>query len=574
MDAHAKVAPAASSSSIKVASQTRSRLQRLRAHLFENDVSEETELQPHIQERLVKKSELWAFFLLGFGYLAMSNTATAIFQPLMVQQVARTASHLKLNPTIACPALDADIPLGDKCVVPLGFMKVEPTSYALLVNVVAVWCTTVVSLGTSAFADHGRVSKKLLMFFCSMLAIATSFMFIGPLIPELWWVSGFLMVIALIFSGVTLNFYDAHIPILARHHPTVVRAMVKFGEDSIECNEAKVRMATFLSGGASAAGFAGGVVLTVMAAIVLMSTSASSLIIGYCLIMSAVFVLIFLMAYGLLSHQRTSPALPEGANRLTFGYVRIYKTIRQVRRLKTMFYYLCAWFILGDGLTSASNIAILLAQSQLKATNDALIGAAVLQYVSAGVSMWFWIWLQNNKGVRPLQVIIANSCLFGMIPVYCLLGLIKSNPVGLKQTWEMYMLASLFGLFVGAIYSSNRVVFSQFIPLGHENELYALFEMANVSASWIGPLICAAIIEGAGIRHTWWFLVAQFFIPAVMMVFVDVEKGRLEAVEFYKVEHAEKELEKRQRQSGNKSEPTGMEIASTVDSEKKHGEDV
>ncbi len=194
MDDHAKVAPAASSNSVKVASKT-SRLQRLRAHLFENDISEEIELQPHIQERLVKKSELWAFFLLGFGYLAMSNTATAIFQPLMVQQVARAASHLKLNPTVPCPTLDADIPLGDKCVVPLGFLTVEPTSYALLVNVVAVWCTTVVSLGTSAFADHGRVSKKLLMLFCSMLAIATSFMFIGPLIPELWWVSGFLMVI-------------------------------------------------------------------------------------------------------------------------------------------------------------------------------------------------------------------------------------------------------------------------------------------------------------------------------------------------------------------------------------------
>ncbi|KAF9570977.1 Autophagy protein 22 [Mortierella alpina] len=322
--------------------------------------------------------------------------------------------------------------------------------------------------------------------------------------------------------------------------------MVKFGEDSIECNQARVRMATFLSGGASAAGFAGGVVLTVMAAIVLMSTDASSLMIGYCLIMSAVFLLVFLTAYGLLSYQRTSPALPEGANRLTFGYVRIYKTIRQVRRLKTMFYYLSAWFILGDGLTSASNIAILLAQSQLKATNDALIGAAVLQYVCAGVSMWFWIWLQNNKGVRPLQVIIANSCLFGMIPVYCLLGLIESNPVGLKQTWEMYMLASLFGLFVGAIYSSNRVVI--------------LRKPSIITADIYIPIVTL------GER-----------ISVVDRVSA-LEKGRLEAVEFYKNEQAEKELKKRQRQSerqsGCKSESTGTEIASIADSEKNHGEDV
>jgi UMF1 family MFS transporter len=106
--------------------------------------------------------------------------------------------------------------------------------------------------------------------------------------------------------------------------------------------------------------------------------------------------------------------------------------------------------------------------------------------VCAASSMWWWIWVKNKRGVRPMRVIIVNACLFGLIPVYCLLGLIPGNPVGLKHTWELYMLASLFGFFIGAIYSSNRVVFSQFIPFGHENELYALFEMASVSSSWIG----------------------------------------------------------------------------------------
>lgn len=294
------------------------------------------------------------------------------------------------------------------------------------------------------------------------------------------------MLLGLIFNGTTLNFYDAHIPLLARHHPDVVRALVNYGEDSQEYILAKVQTATFLSGGASAAGFAGGILLTVMAAIVLLMTDATALILGYCLVMSSFFVLIFMGLYWRLSHQRTSPPLPQGVNMFTFGYKRIGKTVSQVRRLRTMFFYLCTWFILGDGLTSASNMAILIAQDQLGASNTSLIVAALIQYICAAVSMWFWIWLQNNRGVRPMRVIIINSSLFGLIPVYCLLGLIPGNPVGLKQIWELYMLAAFFGFFIGAIYSSNRVVFSQFIPFGHENELYALFEMANVSSSWIG----------------------------------------------------------------------------------------
>ncbi|KAG0375305.1 Autophagy protein 22 [Mortierella sp. AD032] len=516
--------------------------QRLRQRLLHDDPEDVVHLQPHIRERLTKKRELWAFFLFAFGYFAWSNTTGSLFQPLLVQQVARNASRLSSDPSLPCPADDSSIPEGARCVVPFGFIHVEPTSYALLINVVAVWCTIVVSLGTSAFADHGRSSKKLMMTFCTLLALTTSFMFIAPLKPEVWWLAGVLMVIGLIFNGVTLNFFDAHIPILARHHPKVVRALADHGENSREHVEAKLRVATFLSGGASAAGFAGGIAMTILGAAMLMIMGAETLIVGYCLVMSAIFVLIFMIIYGFLSHQRTSDPLPPKARYLTFGYIRVYKTVRQMRRLKTMFFYLSAWFILGDGLTSMTSMAILVAQDQLKVTNDQLILAVLMEYIFAAVSMSFWIWLQNSRGVRPMTVVIVNSCLFGLIPIYCLTGLIASSPVGMKNKWELYMLACLFGLFIGAIYASNRVVFSQFIPLGHENELYTLFEMASESSSWIGPLVCTAIIESYGIRHTYWFLATQFYIPAIMMFFVDVDKGRQEAIDFYNSEQEEKKV--------------------------------
>ncbi|KAF9577006.1 Autophagy protein 22 [Lunasporangiospora selenospora] len=317
--------------------------------------------------------------------------------------------------------------------------------------------------------------------------------------------------------------------------------MADHGENSTEHVQAKVKIATFLSGGLSASGYVGGIVLVILSALIIAAGGQSARTLGFTMVMSAVYILIFMCAYAKLSYQRTAQPLPRGANLLTFGYVRIAKTVRQVRRLKTMFFYLCMWFILGDGLTSMTSMAVLIAKDQLKATNSALIIVALIQYVCAGLGMWFWIWLQNNKGVKPKTVIIINSCLFGLIPVYCLLGLIKGVSIGMKQTWEMYMLAAFFGLFIGAIGATNRVIFAMFIPLGHENELYALFEMVNTTSSWIGPLICAAIIESAGIRQIWWFLATQFFIPAAMLFYVDVEKGRQDAIEFYKNEQKEKE---------------------------------
>jgi UMF1 family MFS transporter len=166
-------------------------------------------------------------------------------------------------------------------------------------------------------------------------------------------------------------------------------------------------------------------------------------------------------------------------------------------------------------------MAVLISQDQLKLESSSLIIAALIQMVAAGLGMIFWIRLQNRHGVSPLKIVIINTIAFGCIPVYCLLGFITDCPIGLKQEWELYMLAAFFGIFSGAIYSSNRVVFAQFIPFGHENELFALYEMSSVSSSWIAPLVCTAIIQSATVRHTWWFLATQFFIPAFLLLFIN-----------------------------------------------------
>ncbi|KAF9346271.1 Autophagy protein 22 [Mortierella sp. NVP85] len=520
---------------------SRSRLQRLRHRLFYDDPSDETTLQPHLQEPLVKKAELWGFFLFGFGYYAWPNVCASLLLPIFIQGIARGASRLESDPSIVCPDKDDDIPHGDRCLVPFGWVRVTPTSYVLLLNVLAVWCTIFVTLGVSALADHGRVSRRIMLAFSTFLCVVACLFFVGALKQEVWWFSGVTFVIAGILYGVTLNFYDAQIPILTRYHPDVVRARVVHGESSSEYIDAKVNIQTFLSGGASGVGYAGGLVLTVIAAIILLFTDATLLIVGYCVVMAGVYIFIFTMLYAKFSVQRTFPPLPPGANVFTFGYKRIGKTIRKARKLKTLFYFLCTWFILGDGLYATSNMAILIAQDQLHLDNSSLIIAALVQFIFAGAGIVFWIWMQNSRGLSPLRTVIINSCLFGLIPVYCLLGLIESSPVGLKQEWELYVLAGLFGFFMGAIYSSNRVVYAQFIPFGHENELFALYEMSSVSSSWIAPLICTAIIERASVRHTWWFLASQFFIPAFMLVFVNVEKGRVEGVAFYQAEKMEGE---------------------------------
>ena len=341
-------------------------------------------------------------------------------------------------------------------------------------------------------------------------------------------------------NSIILNFYDAMIPNLTKYHPTVVRTVLKHGENSEEYISAKTNVQTFLSGGASASGYIGGLFVTIVIALILLFVGQTLLIVGYCVILVAVYIALISIFFVHFGVQRTFPPLPPGSNKYTFGYKRIAKTVAKARKLKTMFYFLCCWFILGDGLTSSSNMAILIAQSDLQLGNSSLIIAALIQFVTAGLGMVFWIWMQNSRGMAPKKVVILNSVLFGLIPLYCLLALIPGCTIGLQHEWELYMLAAFFGFFQGAIYSSNRVVYAQFIPRGHENELFALYEISSSASSWIAPLVCTAIIESSSTRKTWIFLATQFFIPAGMMCYVDVDKGRAEGIAFYEAEQAEK----------------------------------
>ncbi|KAG0050372.1 hypothetical protein BGZ83_004837, partial [Gryganskiella cystojenkinii] len=90
------------------------RVQRIRHKLFWNDPQDEIDLQPHVDEPLVKKKELWGFFLFGFGYYTYNNTCQSLLLPILIQGVAMGASHLESDHSIPCPEDPSTVPDGDR----------------------------------------------------------------------------------------------------------------------------------------------------------------------------------------------------------------------------------------------------------------------------------------------------------------------------------------------------------------------------------------------------------------------------------------------------------------------------
>jgi UMF1 family MFS transporter len=122
-----------------------------------------------------------------------------------------------------------------------------------------------------------------------------------------------------------------------------------------------------------------------------------------------------------------------------------------------------------------------------------------------------------------------------LIPLYGLLGYLpfvkRWEVIGLQQPWEMYPLGFVYGFVLGGLSSYCRSLFGELIPPGSEAAFYALYAITDKGSSIFGPAIVGAIVDRTGeIRPAFWFLAVLVGLPAPLLYFVDVDRGKAEGV--------------------------------------------
>ena len=125
--------------------------------------------------------------------------------------------------------------------------------------------------------------------------------------------------------------------------------------------------------------------------------------------------------------------------------------------------------------------------------------------------------------------------LMEIIPVYGLIGFlpfVKSWGVGgLQQAGEIYPLGIVHGFVMGGLSSYCRAFYGEIIPPGSEAAFYALYAITDKGSSAVGPAVVGAIVDRIGtIRPAFGFLAILIALPMPLIWYVDITKGREEAV--------------------------------------------
>jgi len=229
---------------------------------------------------------------------------------------------------------------------------------------------------------------------------------------------------------------------------------------------------------------------------------------------------------------RPGPPLPPGSNFLTYSWINVFRTFKRMKYLMEAFKFLLGWFLISDAVNTLISIAVLFGISTLHISKIELLIAATLSPFAAIFGTYLWLFIKRKFRLSTRTMVMIVCTLYAVVPAYGLLGFVAD--VGLKHSWEIWVVIIWHGLMIGALQSFCRVLFSELLPRGQESEFFGLYEITDKGSSWIGGLLAAAIGDAThDLRNSFWLLLAMFLIPVCILWFVDPVKGKKDADEVW-----------------------------------------
>ncbi|KAG9236333.1 autophagy-related protein 22 [Amylocarpus encephaloides] len=548
--------------------------------------------------RLTSRKELMGWYAMGFSAEVFAICGLGSFIPITLEQLARENGVLKDDPTMPCGS-SSHIPGGlpksandqGACVIHLLGMQINTASFAMYTFSLSVLFQAVLVVSISCAADHGNYRKRLLLFFA--FAGATATMLFLAVVPQVYLLGALLAMVSNTCFGATFVLLNSFLPLLVRHHPkaqyTSPEATPELGftalredppegllnppeeentieptldhlsssSDSTPPNPSKnltsieLQLSTQISSTGIGVGYSAGLFLQCVCIVVVYMMRSSTLSLRLALFLVGAWWFVFTFPAALWLRPRPGPPLlstdshdPKSSRSwfayFTYAWISLWRTAKLARRLKDIVLFLAAWFLLSDAIATVSGTAVLYAKTTLNMQPAALGLINVIATTAGVIGAFSWAAVSRALGLRPHQTIMACICLFEIIPLYGLLAYIPCvknwGVIGLQQPWEMYPLGFVYGLVLGGLSSYCRSLYGELIPPGSEAAFYALYAITDKGSSIFGPAIVGAIVDHTGsIRPAFWFLAVLVGLPAPILYFVDVDRGREEGIKLAEV---------------------------------------
>jgi UMF1 family MFS transporter len=246
-----------------------------------------------------------------------------------------------------------------------------------------------------------------------------------------------------------------------------------------------------------------------------------------CMLAASVWWGVFsLITFFLIRSRGAVSKIPPGKNIVTVGFTELFKTFRELLRLKHTAYFLLCYLFFNDGIQTVINVSsIFLAQEIFVAR-----GLEVNQVVLLG--MFLAAQVSGIVGALVFERIarVLGSKYTIMITLAMWAGIVIFAYGFLNTMIEAWIMSCAIGLVLGSSQALARSLFSQMIPLGKESSFFSFYEISDKGTSWLGPFIFSVVVARTGsYRQAILALIVFFVVGIVALFFANTDKAIAEA---------------------------------------------
>lgn len=389
--------------------------------------------------------------------------------------------------------------LGPALAMQVGGITLTAEAMWSLIVAAAALFVAVSSPMLGAIADGRGKKKRFLQVYWALGVLATLALWLQ--LP--WWMIGLFIFLGIIgFEGGNV-YYNAFLPHLADPKDQDI-----------------------LSSAGFAAGYLGGV-LVLIASLVFFVPPKGEITNAFLLIGAwwGVFGLVTFMLVP--EYPPFRPEIVPGRP-IASAWKEISTTVRNISHYPQAGLFLLAFLLYNDGVaTMISNATPYAMQNiYLDKTLTETIGLAqlipviiLIQVIAVPGSM-FTGWIAIRFTEKTSIFLALSAFLFAV-----------TYAQFINQLSEFYVLAVMIGMFLGGVQAISRSVFASLIPQGKQAEFFAFYALSSKFSAFAGPLIYGMLVLLTGdTRPALLSLSVFFFLGGAVLYFVDIEKGRQQAL--------------------------------------------
>ncbi len=207
----------------------------------------------------------------------------------------------------------------------------------------------------------------------------------------------------------------------------------------------------------------------------------------------------------------------RGAAALIGGFRQLRGTVREASAYALTLWFLAAYLIYTDGITTVANVAGLYGERELGLERSTLISTILMVQFVAFFGALLHGWVARRVG--------AKRTIMGSLVVWVAV-IAAAYFIQAGDKYQFYAVAAGIGLVLGGTNALSRSLFSQLVPPGKEAEYFSVYEVGEKATSTLGPLLFAAVGTATGsFRPAIVSLVVFFLVGFVLVSLVPVRRA-------------------------------------------------